>query len=104
MISNVKNQNDAYKLKSAFTAWLDDERGIGCTDNDIAVTSDTIDNFITACREIGETSEVEAFSPEHQALEGGKVYELMGTQRQRGESRRDLYILDAGNYRLVYAG
>ena len=102
MIEAIKNQNDAYSLKNEFARWLDEERQIGCTENDIAVTGDTADNFISACREINEAAEVEAISPEFARLQGGKIYELMGTQRHKGEARKDLYILDTGEYRLVY--
>lgn len=101
MITTVKNQTDAYNLVSDYVRWLNDVRELDCTDDDIAVTGDTADNFITACKEIDSGAEVEAFPPEFGALEGGKIYELIGAKHPaRGVC--DIYILDTGNYRLVY--
>lgn len=102
MIEAIKNQNDAYNVKDEYVRWLDEERQIGCTETDIAVTSDTVDNFIAACREINGLAEVEAIPPEFARLQGGTIYELTGTQRCKGEPRKDLYILDTGQYRLVF--
>jgi hypothetical protein len=103
MIEAIKSQNDAYNLKDQFVRWLDEERGIGCTENDIAVTADTVDGFKNACREIEAVAEVEAIAPDYERLQGGHIIELTGTQRCKGESRKDLYILDTGKYRLVLA-
>ena len=102
MIEAIKNQNDAYELKGEYVRWLDEERAIGCTEDDIAVTSDTVANFIKACCEIDSVCEFEAIPPEYKRLQGGKICELMRTQRHKGESRKDLYILDTGEYRLVF--
>ena len=103
MIESIKNQADAYELRAQFAAWLCEERCLDCDPDDIAVTADTIKNFYDACREIESVAEVEAFSADFTGLEGGKVAEFEGTQRVKGEPRRDLYILDTGSYRLVYA-
>jgi len=102
MIEAIKNQNDAYNLKNEFVLWLEGERAIGCTEDDIAVTSDTVANFIEACREIDSIGEAEAIPPEYERLQGGVICELTKTQRCKGEPRKDLYILDTGEYRLVY--
>jgi len=102
MIEEIKNQHDAYNLANEFVLWLEGERAIGCTEEDIAVTSDTVDNFIEACREIDSIGEVEAIPQTYKRLQGGVITELTKTQRYKGETRRDIYILDTGNYRLVY--
>lgn len=102
MIEAIKNQNNAYDLKDEFVRWLDEERAIGCEEEDIAVTSDTVANFVEACREIDSIGEVEAIPPEYERLQGGTIHELTRTQRHKGEPRKDLYILDTGEYRLVY--
>jgi len=102
MIEAIKNQTDAFNLIDEFVLWLDEERAIGCTEVDIAVTSDTVANFIEACREIESVGDVEEIPPEYERLQGGMITELTKTQRVKGESRKDLYILDTGEYRLVY--
>jgi len=102
MINAIKNQTDAYNLKDEFVRWLDEERAIGCTEEDIAVTGDTVANFVKACREIDSIGEVESIPPEYERLQGGVITELTKTQRIKGESHKDLYILDTGEYRLVY--
>jgi hypothetical protein len=101
-IQEVKSQSDAYKLAAEFCKWLDEERSISCVESDITVTGDTVENFADACREIKEVGEVEAIPAEYAKLQGGRVVEMMGTQRIKGEQRCDLYILDTGKYRLVY--
>jgi len=101
MIGTVKNQNDAYNLVDEFVRWLNDVRKLHCEEDAIAVTSDTVENFIAACEEIDSGAEVEAFPPEFVSLEGGKIYELIGAKHPV-KGRCDIYILDTGDYRLVY--
>jgi len=94
MKTAIKNQSAAYEFRPTFRQWLNDVRELDVEVDDIAVTRDTVDNFIAAGGD--SIAEVEAFPPKS-GLDGMKVTEL----EQRG---RNLYILDTGEFRLCYVG
>lgn len=84
------------ELKVEYAEWLDEEQGIGCTEDDIVRTSDTVQGFIDACREYR--------SIDTDTFKGMTVTIVEGSQRSKGESRVDLYILDVEEHvRLVLA-
>jgi len=90
----MRSETEIQKLKVAYAEWLDEEQSIGCTEDDIVRTADTVQGFIDACREY-QSIETETF-------DGMTVSIIKGSQRFKGESRCDLYILDAEeNVRLV---
>ena len=84
------------ELKIGYAEWLDEEQGIGCTEDDIICTADTVQNFIDACREYR--------SIDTGTFNGMTVTIIEGSQRQKGESRVNLYILDVEEHvRLILA-
>ena len=83
------------ELAGAFAAYLDEEHGILCGGDDVVVTRETAADYLAACREHGPVETAE--------LLGRTVTIIPQSQRTIGERRRDLYILDAGDARLVVA-
>ncbi len=86
-------ETEIENLKIRYAEWLDEEQAVGCTEEDIVRTAEPTQNFIDACREYR--------SVDKDQFENMQVTILEGTQRHKGEARADLYILDAGEFRLV---
>jgi len=101
MIVTVKNQGDAYGLADEFARWLNDVLEINCPSHQIVVTSDTVQDFVDACQEIDGFAEVCTFPPDFATLKGGAVTELEGAVHP-ARGRCDVFILDTGDYRLVF--
>jgi len=79
-----------------FRDWCDEELGYGFTPRGVAVTHETVDDFMAACRTI-------KCREDHQMPNGTRVVLLTETQRYKGEPRRDLIIADFGIARAVAA-
>lgn len=79
--------------KSAMIDWLEEEEGVGGDPDNIVQTLDTVDGFRAACREIERQWEKPSMF--------GRLTVLKNSQRCRGETRKDLYIFDRGDYRAV---
>lgn len=92
MKTEIKNQSAAYTFRPIFQRWLKDVRKLDVELDSIAVTRDTVDNFI--CPGGDSIAVVEAFSLDS-GLDGMKVVELERKGRQ-------FYILDTGEFRLCY--
>uniref|UniRef100_A0A6M3KMS2 Uncharacterized protein n=1 Tax=viral metagenome TaxID=1070528 RepID=A0A6M3KMS2_9ZZZZ len=84
------------ELKVEFVEYLEEEQGIVCTEDDIVRTADTVQGFIDACREY-QSIDTDTFN-------GRTVTIIKGSQRHKGERRKDLYIFDVEEHvRLVLA-
>ena len=88
--------NNIELIKAAFAKWLEGEYGVGGkgTEDQMVVVPDTANEFIAACREYRKVS--------HDAMGAYEVTLITESQRQKGEPRCDLYILDCGEYRISY--
>jgi len=71
-----------------------DELGYGCTPEKVVATTDTVQSFIDAC--------VEYKDIDTDTIEELPVTIITGSQRQKGEPRKDLVIVDYGTFRAVY--
>jgi len=89
----MRTETQIETLKTEFVEWLDEE-GHGCTEEDVVRTADTVQNFLDACREYK--------SVDTDTMNGMKVTTIEASQRFKGETRADLYILDVEEHvRLV---
>jgi len=79
-----------------FRDWSDEELGYGFTPREVAVTHETVEDFMAACRTITSRED-------HEMADGTRVVLLTETQRYKGEPRRDLIIADFGSVRAVAA-
>jgi len=92
----MRTESEIQELKVEFAEYLDEEQSIGCTEDDIVRTADTVQGFIDACREY-QSIDTDTFK-------GMTVTIIEGSQRHKGERRTDLYILDVEEHvRLVLA-
>ncbi len=90
-----KTEQQIQQLTEEFVAWLDEEEEIGCGDTDIVRTAEPAQNFAKNCREYRAMREA--------SMGDMTVTIIESSQRFKGEPRKDLYILDAADCRLVYA-
>ena len=84
---------EASEKKAEFRDWLDEEMSVGCTTDDVVVTADTVECFEDACATVRRIDQAD--------WHGTPVTVLLGTQRKRGERRKDIYIANLGDLRLV---
>ncbi|HUW18255.1 MAG TPA: hypothetical protein VMW16_03050 [Sedimentisphaerales bacterium] len=92
----MKKEAEIQILKVEFSNWVAEEHGRGCDEEDVVRTSDTVQGFINSCREY-HAIETDTFSELPVTI-------IEGSQRFKGEPRRDLYILDVEEHiRLVIA-
>ncbi len=70
-----------------------DELGYGITEENVAATTEPVQNFINAC--------IEYRNIDNDVIEGLPVTTIIASQRQKGESHKDLVIVDYGTFRAV---
>jgi hypothetical protein len=94
----MKTEQEIQTIINDYAKWLDEELNIGFAESNakrIERTAEPVQNFIDACREIKRI--------DTEMMNDLKVSILEGTQRVKGEQRKDLYILDIDEHvRLVY--
>jgi hypothetical protein len=92
----MKTEQQIEELKSRFASWVAEDYCRGCDEEDVVRTADTVQGFLDACREYRTT--------EDDVFEGMPVKIIHGSQRFKGEQRKDLHILDVEEHvRLVIA-
>ena len=92
----MKTENEINELAVKFAEFVADDHCRGCDESDVVRTAETVEHFKASLREYRKL--------DTDVFKGMTVTIFEKSQRQKGEERTDLYILDVEeSVRLVMA-
>ncbi len=92
-MSKYTNEQIEAMFDEAFSIGVCMDEEYGC---DVVTTSDSLDSFIEAAKGYAAHGAIE-----HGEVDGLKTVVINGAQPKKGEKRRNVYIIDLGDVRVV---
>ena len=92
-MSNYTNEQIEGLFDEAFSIGVCMDEEYGC---DVVTTADSLASFIEAAKGYSEHGAIE-----HGEVDGLKTIVIHGAQPKKGDKRRDVYIIDLGDVRVV---
>ena len=92
-MSNYTNEQIEAMFDEAFSIGVCMDEEYGC---DVVTTADSLDSFIEAAKGYEAHGAIK-----HGEVDGLKTLVIRRAQPKKGDTRRDVYILDLGDVRVV---